>query len=234
MAGDFAAALAATAKTLGINPVDLGTVISYETGGTFDPWQRGPTTKWGTHRGLIQFGEPQQRQYGVHQGQSAVDQLGSVAKYLQDRGVKPGMGILDLYSTINAGAPGRYNASDAAAGGAPGTVRDKVEQQMGAHRAKAESLLAGMFTPGGPAAAPNSGASARQPMAGTALAEALPGATLPGGVAVIPVEAPPDPMQVAAAGVAQQFQQRANEERQAEQRRRIALFSGPGVGGLFG
>ena len=48
-----------TARSLGINPVDLATVISYETAGTFDPTKRGPTTQWGQHRGLIQFGEPQ-------------------------------------------------------------------------------------------------------------------------------------------------------------------------------
>lgn len=234
MAGsDFASALAATAKTLGISPVDLGTVISYETGGTFDPWQRGPTTKWGTHRGLIQFGEPQQRQYGVHQGQSAVDQLGSVAKYLQATGVKPGMGILDLYSAINAGAPGRYSASDTAAGGAPGTVRDKVEKQMGPHRAKAESLLAGMFTPGGPAAAsaPAGAVNPRQPMAGTALAEALPGATLPDMPAAIPAI---DPVSLTAMNLSNQFAERERAEKEAEQRRRVALFSGPGVAGMFG
>jgi hypothetical protein len=233
MANDFASALTATAGRLGISPVDLGTVISYETGGTFDPWQRGPTTKWGTHRGLIQFGEPQQQKYGVHQGQSATDQLGSVAKYLQDTGVKPGMGLLDIYSAINAGAPGRYNASDTAAGGAPGTVRDKVENQMGAHRAKAESLLAGMFAPGGATAAPTG--AGQKPLAGTSLAEALPGATLPGGAVAIPVEAPPDPMAVAAAGIAQQFQQRDAEEKRTAEARRMALFSAPGgLGGLYG
>ena len=51
------------------------------------------------------------------------------------------MSGLDLYSTINAGAPGRYSASDANNGGAPGDVRDKWENQMGAHRAKALALL---------------------------------------------------------------------------------------------
>jgi hypothetical protein len=26
------------------DPLDIATVISYETGGTFDPWKAGPTT----------------------------------------------------------------------------------------------------------------------------------------------------------------------------------------------
>ena len=60
--------------------------------------------------------------------------------------------MLDAYSIINAGAPGRYNASDANNGGAPGTVRDKVEKQMGAHRAKARALLAAYRQPAEPAA----------------------------------------------------------------------------------
>lgn len=135
-----------TANSLGIDPVDLATAISYETAGTFDPTKGGPTTKWGQHRGLIQFGEPQAKQYGVDWSNPVASQLGengAVARYLRDTGVKPGMGLLDVYSAINAGGVGRYNRSDTAAGGAPGTVRDKVEQQMAAHRRKAEALLGG-------------------------------------------------------------------------------------------
>ncbi len=69
------------------------------------------------------------------------EQMRAVTKYLRDAGVRPGMGMLDIYAAINAGHVGRYNASDAHAGGAPGTVRDKVEKQMGAHRRKAQALL---------------------------------------------------------------------------------------------
>lgn len=140
---DLASAIAASADRLGISPLDLGTVISYETAGTFDPWKRGPTTKWGTHRGLFQWGEPQAQRYGVRQGMPVEDQLRAGENYLRDAGFKPGMGILDLYSAINAGRVGRYGARDAAQGGAPGTVRDKVERQMGPHRQKAASLLEG-------------------------------------------------------------------------------------------
>ncbi|GJD76202.1 hypothetical protein [Methylobacterium goesingense] len=138
-------ALIASAQRIGANPLDLATVISYETGGTFNPSIRGGAGN--RHIGLIQFGAPEQQRYGAAQGQSFEEQLPAVEGYLTDRGFKPGMGILDLYSTINAGRPGRYNASDAGNGGAPGTVADKVNDQMGSHRAKAAAFLGGDFSP---------------------------------------------------------------------------------------
>lgn len=135
-----------TASSLGVDPVDLATAISYETAGTFDPAKRGPTTQWGQHRGLIQFGQPQAKKYGVDWNDPLGSQLGpngAIAKYLRDAGVKPGMGLLDIYSAINAGGVGLYNRSDANNGGAPGTVRDKVEKQMSGHRRKAQALIGG-------------------------------------------------------------------------------------------
>jgi len=152
----------AAAAQLGMDPVDLATIISYETGGTFDPTQPGPTTQWGQHRGLIQFGEPQAKQYGVSWDDPVNSQLGpdgAIVRYFTQNGWRPGMGLLDAYSIVNAGGPGRYNRSDAKNGGAPGTVRDKVEGQMSGHRAKAVALLGGQYTPtaasGGPSGSPN-------------------------------------------------------------------------------
>lgn len=150
MPSDIAEMIRQTAQSLGISPIDLGTAISYETGGTFDPMKRGPTTQWGQHRGLIQFGEPQARQFGVdwaHPLESQLGPEGAVAKYLRSTGVKPGMGLMDVYSAINAGGVGRNGASDANNGGAPGTVADKVNNQMGAHRRNAYSM---MGVPDGP------------------------------------------------------------------------------------
>lgn len=135
-----------TAEALGIDPRVLATVISYETAGTFNPTQPGPTTQWGQHRGLIQWGEPQARQYGVDWNDPMGSQLGAdgaIVRYMQQAGVEPGMGLLDVYSAVNAGQVGLYNRSDANNGGAAGTVRDKVEQQMGGHMAKAEALFEG-------------------------------------------------------------------------------------------
>lgn len=139
-----------TAAAIGANPLDLATAISYETAGTFDPMKRGPTTQYGQHRGLIQFGEPQARQHGVDWNDPIGSQLGpngAIASYFRSSGFKPGMSGLDLYSTINAGAPGKYGASDANNGGAPGSVRDKWDRQMGSHRQKASALL-GDILPG--------------------------------------------------------------------------------------
>lgn len=141
---DLKTGIAESAKALGISKEDLATAISYETAGTFNPTKAGPVTQWGRHRGLIQWGEPQARKYGVDWNNPISSQLGkdgAVVRYLRDAGVRPGMGLLDIYSAINAGSVGRYNASDAGNGGAPGTVRDKVERQMGGHRAKAAALF---------------------------------------------------------------------------------------------
>ena len=143
---DLRSGIIETANALGMDPVDLATIISYETAGTFDPTKRGPTTQWGQHRGLIQFGEPQAQQYGVDWNDPLGSQLGAdgaIARYYKASGWQPGMGMLDAYSVVNAGAPGRYNASDANNGGAPGTVADKVNEQMGGHRENALRLLGG-------------------------------------------------------------------------------------------
>src|SRR3990167_4006029 len=128
------------ARDLGVDPVDLATVMAYETGGTFDPWQKGPTTKWGTHRGLIQWGEPQRKQYGITKGMPIVDQLRAVGRYLRNAGVRAGMGLLDIYSAVNAGRVGRPGASDR-----PGkTVRSHVAQMTRQYRPGMAAELAGV------------------------------------------------------------------------------------------
>lgn len=127
------------AGNLGINPSDLLTAMSYESGGTLDPNQWGGAG--GKMLGLIQFNPENQKKYGVVPGMPLDKHLDAVENYLRDRGVQPGMGLLDTYSAINAGRPGLYNASDANNGGAPGTVADKVATQMVGHRARANSML---------------------------------------------------------------------------------------------
>lgn len=163
---DIRQGIVEAAQALGVDPVDLATAISYETAGTFDPTKRGPTTQWGQHRGLIQFGEPQAREYGVNWDDPVGSQLGSggaIVRYLMKAGVRPGMGLKDIYSAINAGSVGRYGASDANNGGAPGTVADKVAG-MGDHRAKAAQFLGGMTTG-------NALGQAQQPQQANALAQ---------------------------------------------------------------
>ncbi|MFY9293534.1 MAG: hypothetical protein WAP03_22955 [Methylorubrum rhodinum] len=219
----LADAIRATAARIGANPLDLGTVMSYETAGTFDPWKAGPRTQWGQHRGLIQWGEPQARKYGVSAETPVATQVEAAGRYLQDTGFKPGMGIADLYSAINAGRVGRYNASDANNGGAPGTVLDKVRYQMSGHRQKAEALLGGVSGP--PAVAAPQG---QAPTPGSALADALPGASLP----VFNV-LPPTALADAYAPVQQAQVEQLRQDREAaeKQARRRALLS---IAGAYG
>lgn len=213
-----------TAQSLGMNPLDLATIISYETAGTFDPAKRGPTTQWGQHRGLIQFGEPQAQQYGVNWNDPLGSQLGAngaIVKYFTGSGWKPGMGMADAYSVVNAGAPGRYNASDANNGGAPGTVMDKVTGQMEPHRQKAAALLG--MAPGAPGLAFGAGVPAA-PNTAQGIAGMFGGGGLSMGA--------PDPFAAQAAAQNQQRQQARKDEEDAAQTRRTALLSG--VGSMFG
>jgi hypothetical protein len=172
---ELAAAIIASAKRLGVDPLHIATTISYETGGRMDP------NLWGgknnNHLGLIQFGEPERAKYGVKEGQTAVEQMGAVEAYLRDRGVKPGMGLMDIYSTVNAGRPGLYGRSDTANGGAPGTVADKVNNQMAGHMTRAEELL-GMRAPVGALATGAPTTVAAVPGAPVAAPAAVPGAPL--------------------------------------------------------
>lgn len=151
MGGDMRSLIVETANELGMPPAVLATIISYETAGTFNPRKKGPTTQWGQHEGLIQFGQPQQKQYGVDLSseeaaiRSQLGASGAIVKYFRQNGWQPGMSELDAYSIVNAGAPGKYNASDANNGGAAGTVADKVKTQFGPHREKAAAFLGGEF-----------------------------------------------------------------------------------------
>lgn len=204
---DLKGGIQQSAAALGIDPVDLATAISYETAGTFDPVKAGPTTQWGQHKGLIQFGEPQAKEYGVDWNNPLGSQLGAdgaVVKYLKQAGVQPGMGMMDIYSAINAGRVGRYNASDANNGGAPGTVADKVNTQMDGHRQKALALFADQAQQASPfnaqpgmaaTASPALGYAPQQPVEVASLSPEMPDMSLRRGG-----DAPP----AAAAGMGQQ------------------------------
>lgn len=148
-------ALIASAQRLGLSPVEWGGIIHYESGG--DPSRWGGTG--GRHVGLIQFGPNEQKQFGVTGNESFQDQLGKAEAFLASRGYKPGMGVMNAYSTINAGSPGRFNASDAGNGGMPGTVADKVNGQFAPHYAWANKFL------GGGMQLPNSAGGSSRPAA---------------------------------------------------------------------
>lgn len=153
----FTQGVRAAARQVGISPVDLATAIGYETGGTYNPVKKGPVTpQWGQHQGYIQFGEPQAKAAGIDFStperamQTQLGIGGGIANYLLGTGVKPGMGLADIYAAINTGgvSPERQRWTDAAAGGAPGTVAQKVAG-MGDHARIATALLGGV-TPTAP------------------------------------------------------------------------------------
>ncbi|MEG9528479.1 MAG: hypothetical protein MIL41_22375, partial [Hyphomicrobiales bacterium] len=89
------------------------------------------------------FGPSEQKQFGVTGRESFQEQLLKAEQFLSARGYTPGMGVMNAYSTINAGSPGRFNASDANNGGMPGTVADKVNNQFAPHYAWANKFLGG-------------------------------------------------------------------------------------------
>lgn len=105
------AAIKDAARELGIKASDLATAIGYETIGRFSGNIRGG--KNNKYIGAIQFGPWEQKHYGVTPEMSFEEQVrGPVVNYFRDRGLKPGMGLDDIYSTINAGSPGLYHRSD--------------------------------------------------------------------------------------------------------------------------
>jgi hypothetical protein len=96
------AALVRVADRLGLSPADLAAIFSFETGGTLSPAEPGRGAAAG-RVGLIQAGPNEMREYGIHGGQTFAQQLEGVARYLKARGVRPGMGLPDLYAAINGG-----------------------------------------------------------------------------------------------------------------------------------
>jgi hypothetical protein len=107
----------------GYNADDLMKVINYESSGRPDVWGG----KNNQYYGLLQFGPEERKQFGVDTAHpSATNQIDAAFKFLDARGFKPGMGLLDLYSTVNAGSPGHYKASDG-----NGTVASHVAAMQG-------------------------------------------------------------------------------------------------------
>jgi hypothetical protein len=125
----------------GIPADQLMSIFSFETAGTFDPWKAGPTTQWGQHRGLIQWGEPQARQYGVTATTPIRDQVFAAADYLEDRGYKPGMALENMYAAVLAGNALRTGVGDLHNGGVARSAAHAVETQFGPHTAAASEVL---------------------------------------------------------------------------------------------
>lgn len=115
--------LVAQAKARGHDPDDVQRVFGYESSN--DP------SRWGgkgnKYFGLFQAGPEERARYHIDTVHpSARNQIDAFFNFLNDRGYKPNMGLLDMYSTVNAGSPGHYNASDG-----NGTVASHVAKMMG-------------------------------------------------------------------------------------------------------
>lgn len=99
------------ARKLGLDPYEFGAFLSLESGANMDPNIVGGAG--GRHKGLIQFGQNEQRMYGITGQQTRAGQMPAVLRYFEDRGYKPGMGIDRAYATVLGGNPNvSLNAQD--------------------------------------------------------------------------------------------------------------------------
>lgn len=134
-AGGWQGVATSVATELGLDPVEVAAVMSYETAGTFSPTRMGGTGN--RYMGLIQFGPEERQTYGITETSTPEQWTTAILSFMRDRGFRRGMSLLDFYSTINAGSPGRYNASD----GPGNTVRSHYNRLLREHRGNAERWL---------------------------------------------------------------------------------------------
>ncbi len=143
-AGSKQRALIQAANMLGVSPMDLATIISFETAGTFSPSIKGGAG--GNYQGLIQFGPNERRAYGANGGQSFEEQItGPVVKYFKARFSGVGMqtqgaDLLTLYRTVLGGNPKANIHSRDAFGTSPASG---VALMQNGHRQKAAAFLSG-------------------------------------------------------------------------------------------
>ncbi|MEQ9000734.1 MAG: M23 family metallopeptidase [Coleofasciculus sp. B1-GNL1-01] len=139
----FAQKIKQVAANINADPIDLATLISFETAGTFSPSIRGPVVKGrGRAVGLIQFMSSTAAELGTTSEalakMSQVEQMDYVERYLVKRGFKGG-GLKQLYSTVFAGHP---NAKGSISDGYH-TLDSAVEKMTREHRERAIALLSG-------------------------------------------------------------------------------------------
>jgi hypothetical protein len=107
------------------NADDALKVFSYESSNRPDVWGG----KGGKYFGIFQAGPSERAQFGIDtKNPNARNQIDAFGKFLSARGYKPGMSLMDMYSTVNAGSPGHYNASDG-----NGTVASHVARMSGSN-----------------------------------------------------------------------------------------------------
>jgi hypothetical protein len=243
MAGnDLASVIAAAAQRYGVNPTTLTGIGRIESG--LNPNAQNPRSSAG---GLFQFIDSTAGRYGLTNkfdpamaadaaARLTRDNTASLAKVL-GRDPTPG----EIYLAHQQGAGGAAKLLSNPDAPAASIVGQKAVSLNGGQPGETAGQFAGHWTqklnaaigaPVSPAATPT---AAQVPQAGTQLAAALPGATLPTAAVVLP---PPDPVSSTVANVGQQelLNQQAQAAKTAQdQARRTALFSGGrGLGRMFG
>ena len=130
-------ALIKAGQMLGVDPLDLATIIGFESAGSYSPSKMGGAG--GVYRGLIQFSPDNQRKYKITPNMTFEEQLlGPVVQYFKDRFAGVGMttegaSLLQLYTTVLAGNPkANINARDSF-----GTSSKSGVSKMQPHRAVA-------------------------------------------------------------------------------------------------
>lgn len=130
-------ALIKAGQMLGVDPLDLATIIGFESAGSYSPSKMGGAG--GVYRGLIQFSPDNQRRYKITPDMTFEEQLlGPVVQYFKDRFAGVGMTtegatLLQLYTTVLAGNPkANINARDSF-----GTSSKSGVAKMQPHRAVA-------------------------------------------------------------------------------------------------
>jgi hypothetical protein len=157
------------AKRLGLDPYEFGAFLSLESGPNMDPNIVGGAGK--RHKGLIQFGLPEQKQYGISGPQTRAGQMPAVLQYFEDRGFKPGMDIGRAYATVLGGNPNvSLNAKDSfgtSVSGALPRFRKGGDLYANAQRVLGDPLVVN----GQPStAAPQSASASTPQLAGTSAA----------------------------------------------------------------
>jgi hypothetical protein len=106
-----AAALRVSAKRLGLDPVEYGALMDFESGINPNRWGGAG----GKYLGLIQFGPEERKRYHVQEGQTIGQQVQAAENFLLDRGFIPGQSdIRHAYSAILTGRAdsSRWNLED--------------------------------------------------------------------------------------------------------------------------
>ena len=143
-------AIRSIAQQLGVNPVDVATIINFETSGALasGDFRRGLDI-WGgdggKYLGWIQFSPENQAKYGVRPGMTPQQMAQAVVSYFKNSGIRRGDGILELYQAVQAPAyvaQARQQRRNIGAD-SNGQVSAHLQNMQRNHRGLAEAWLAG-------------------------------------------------------------------------------------------